>query len=308
MKSILAFLLSAVMSLPAWSTSREHISIITPYTPGHSGTAAMHKIIEEANQAQKKYHFALDSRPGGNQSIALNLISQSPQTQVAIIAASFVDNFQSGLVRRELYVPLWSLGDACWAVYSLGGTSGNVNSLRGVREITAGSAAIGNATHLTSLVIGEKLNIAVRFVAFKSANEALINMTGNNGVTFTIDRAENYEAFRPKNDKLTLVAMSCPQRHPAYPEIPTLREQGFDTPYVFNTVMAHREMDVKKQAEISEILHSATKTVGAAWILKNSGFVPPQFKNITAKQHLDNSVDLLIKLRSKYSKDIAGDK
>ncbi len=308
MKSVLVFLVSAMLSWSAWSGPREHISIVTPYTPGHSGTAAMHKIIEEANQAQKKYHFVLESRPGGNQSIALNHINQSPQNQLAIIAASFVDNFQSGLVRRDLYVPVWSLGDACWAVYGLGGQHGNINSLRSAREITAGSAAIGNATHLTSLVIGEKFNIPVRFVAFKSANEALINMIGNNGVTFTIDRAENYDTFRSKNERLTLLAMSCPQRHPVYPEIPTLREQGFDTPYVFNTVVAHKDMDANKQVEIGEILHSATKTVGPAWILQSSGFVPPQFKAITAKQHLDKSVDLLIKLRSKYSKDLASDK
>lgn len=306
MKKIAVICLGMLIS---WSCmAREYISIQTPYGPGHSGTAAMHKIIDQANSAQQKYHFVLESRPGGNQSIALNHINQSPQNNLAIIAASFVDNFQNGMVRRDLYVPVWSLGDACWAVFNLGGVSGSVLSLRGSDEIIAGSAAVGNATHLTSLIIGERLRIPVRFVAFRSANEALINMVGNNGVTFTIDRAENFDSFRAKNDRLTMLAMSCPQRHPAYPDIPTLQEQGFETPFVFNTVVAHRDMDAKKQADIATIMHAAAQTIGAAWILKSSGFVPPQFKGVTARQHLDTSVNLLITLRAKYSKEISADK
>lgn len=288
--------------------AREHISIQTPYGPGHSGTTAMYRIIEQANSSQNRYQFVLESRPGGNQSIALNHINQSPQNTLAIIAASFVDNFQNGMVRRDLYVPVWSLGDACWAVFNLGGVSGSVLSLRGSDEIIAGSVAVGNATHLTSLIIGERLRIPVRFVAFRSANEALINLVGNNGVTFTIDRAENFDSFRPKNDRLTMLAMSCPQRHPAYPDIPTLQEQGFETPFVFNTVVAHRDMDAKKQADIATIMHAAAQTIGAAWIVKSSGFVPPQFKGVTARQHLDTSVSLLITLRTKYSKEISADK
>lgn len=305
MKKLLVIILSC-FSLSAFA--KETITIQTPYGPSHSGNAAMIRIIEEANTAQKKYTFVLESRPGGNQSIALNHINQSPQNQVAIIAASFVENFQTGTVRRELYNPLWSLGDACWAVYSTQGAQGSVNSLRGNKEIVSSSVGIGNATHLTSLVVGERLGIPVRYIVYKSSNESLINMVGNNGVTFTVDRAENFETFKPKNDKLAILAMSCPQRHPAYPEIRTLREQGFETPYVFNTVMAHRDMDPMKQAEIAEILTVATRTVGADQILKMSGFVPPQFKGQTAKQHLDTSIELISKLRAKYAKEIAADK
>lgn len=306
MKKILILLL---VTFSTTVYAKEIISIQTPYGPSHAGNAAMMKIIDEANKVQNKYTFILENRPGGNQSIALNHINKSPNTQLAIIAASFVENFQTGQVKRELYNPIWSLGDACWAVYSLNGKQGSVDSLRGsTNEITAGSVAIGNATHLTSLVIGERLSIPIRFVVFKSSNESLVNMVGNNGVTFTTDRAENFETFKPKNDKLVILAMTCPQRHPAYPEIRTLKEQGYDTPFVFNTLVAHRDMNKTKQDEIANIFTSATNTVGKQWILQNSGFVPPQFSNVTAKQHLDNSINLMIKLRAKYAKDIATDK
>ena len=305
MKILIASLLVA-LSLSV--SAKELISIQNPYGPSHSGNAAMLKILDEANAAQKKYNFVLENRPGGNQSIALNYINQAPQSQLAIIAASFVENYQTGLVNKDLYVPVWSLGDACWAVFSTQGTQGNVSSLRGNKEIVSSSVGLGNATHLTSLVIGERLGIPVRYIVYKSANESLINMVGNNGVTFTVDRAENFETFKPKNDKLAIIAMSCPQRHPAYPDIRTLREQGYEHPYVFNTLMAHKDMNSKKQAEIAEILTSATKTVGADQILKMSGFVPPQFKGQTAQQHLDASVDLVAKLRAKYAKQIASDK
>jgi tripartite-type tricarboxylate transporter receptor subunit TctC len=302
------FIASLLVAISLSATAKELIGIQNPYGPTHSGNAATMKILDEANIAQKKYNFVLENRPGGNQSIALNYINQAPQSQLAIIAASFVENYQTGLVNKDLYVPVWSLGDACWAVFSTQGTQGNVNSLRGNKEIVSSSVGLGNATHLTSLVVGERLGIPVRYIVFKSANESLLNMVGNNGVTFTVDRAENFETFKPKNNKLAIIAMSCPQRHPAYPEIRTLREQGYEHPYVFNIVMAHRDMDAKKRAEIAEILTAAARAVSAEQILKMSGFVPPQFKGQTAQQHLDASVNLVSKLRAKYAKEIAADK
>lgn len=302
MKKLLAVLLSITALTAAAS---ETILIQNPYGPSHSGNSALMRVTTVANEAQKKYTFILEPRPGANQSIALNHINQYPQTEIAVIAASFVENSQNGLVNGQNYVPLWSLGDACWAAFSIKGTMGSIASMRGTGEIVASSVGIGNATHLTSLVIGEKLGLPVRYVVHRSSNEALINMAGNNGVTFTVDRAENYENFKDRNPNLTIVGMSCPHRHPAYPTIKTLKEQGIESPYVFNTVVAHKDMDQQKRREIAAILTQSAEKIGKQWILENTGFVPPQFSGQTAQQHLDQSVALISKLRTKYAKEIS---
>ena len=86
------------------SAVAQTIRIQTPYTASHSGTPAMYRIIETANKIQKNYTFVLEFKPGGNQVIAVKQIDQDPQNNLAIIAASFVENTEIGQLKLEDYV------------------------------------------------------------------------------------------------------------------------------------------------------------------------------------------------------------
>ena len=61
--------LLATVSMSAYSA--ETISIASPYAANHSGTAAMYRIIEQANRDQSRYNFILEFKPGGEQIIAV---------------------------------------------------------------------------------------------------------------------------------------------------------------------------------------------------------------------------------------------
>lgn len=295
--------IAMLISAPVWSA--ELIKIQTPYTASHSGTPGMLRIIEQANKSQSDYTFILEFKPGGNQVIAVKQMDTSPNNNLAIIAASFVENVETGQLKQNDYVPVYSLGDACWTVLSTAtdGTNG-VASLKNTPELIVGTVGFGNATHLTSLLIGEKFNIPVKLVPFKSNYDAVVNMVGNNGVNFGIDKPEAYENFKDKNKDMRMLAVSCSKRFAEYPDVLTLKEQGIDAPSVLNIVVANQSMPEQKRNRLGSILGQATQDIGEAEIKKISGFVPPQFINITAQQHFDQSLSLIKQLRKKFNSEI----
>ncbi len=291
MKKIL-FVLSMLASSVSYAA--ETIKIYSPYSPGHSATPALFKVVDEANNMQSVYKFIVEFKPGGNQMIAVRSLDEN---SLAIIAPAYVENVESGKLKESDYKPVHAFGDACWAVITN-------KPLAGQKEFTVGGVGFGNAAHLTSLALGDKYNFNVRYVVFKSNNDALINMTGNNGVELVIDKYESYEGLKTKNPKLQMVAASCPTRLPQEPKIKTLKEIGIDAPYIFNITMAHSSMPEARRKSISVILHSATEKVGEKEIYNLSAMRPPQFSGISVDDFYTNSVKQVRRLQQKYKQQI----
>jgi tripartite-type tricarboxylate transporter receptor subunit TctC len=284
MKQTILSCIFLIASTFAWAT--ENIVVMSPYSASHSGTPAMFKIINEANSQQKDYNFILEFRPGGEQIIAVNALKEQPNSRLAIIAPKFVEHVKAGRLSKNDYIPIHALGDACWAVITnVGNSQQGVASLAQVREIVVGSVGIGNATHLTALQIGSRYNVPVQFIPFKSNNDALMSIIGGHGVNFGLERARIVEQFKEKNSNLKILGMSCPVRHPEYPDIPTLVEQKIQTPYVFNIIVAHTSMPDAKRRRLGEILNTATKSVGSKEIFKLSDMTPPVFSGQSVEDY-----------------------
>jgi hypothetical protein len=291
--------LIAVFLISFTASATVPIKIYSPYSPGHSATPAMLKIINEANISQNIYKFSLEFKPGGNQIIAVK--SLDPQNSLAIIAPAFVENVVSGQLNKQDYVPVYALGDACWAVITN-------KLLKAQQEFVVGGVGYGNAAHLTALALGEKHKFSVRYIVFKSNNDALVNMAGDNGIEFVIDRFEGYSNLKSKNPKLTMIAASCPTRLPQAPNVPTLKELGVNAPYIFNIIIAHRDMPRGRQVAIAKILEAATDRIGDTEIYKLSAVRPPQFDRISAEQFYNKSISTVKNLQNKYKTQIEQDK
>jgi tripartite-type tricarboxylate transporter receptor subunit TctC len=197
------------------------------------------------------------------------------------------------LLNEKDYVPIHALGTACWAVV--------VNkSLKGQQEFVVGGVGIGNAAHLTGLAFGDKYKFDVRYILFKSNYDALVNMAGDNGVEFVIDKYEGYQSLRTRNPKMTMIAASCPTRLAQEPKVKTLKELGINAPYIFNITMAHKDMNTVRRQAIGAILSNATKKVGAEEIYRLSAMRPPVFDNITVEDFYNQSIQGVQKLQIKY--------
>ncbi len=301
MKLILTLFLS-ILSLTSYA--REVISIQSPYTPTHSGYAPMLKIIDEANLIQKKYRFIMESKPGGEQVIAIRQMEEHPETRLAIVAAKYVEHLASGKVKREDHVPIHALGDACWAVLtSVGDEKQGLSSLKNYKELTVGGPGIGNATHLTSLQLGEVYKFKARYIAFKSSYDALLLMAADGSINMVLEKPESYEQFKDRAPHIKMLAMSCPHRHQNYPKVKTLAEYGVTAPYVFNATIAHKNMPVEKRQEISTILDQATRNAGEEYI-KSTSWSSPVFSKTPIELYFNNSVQSVDKLLKKHEQAI----
>lgn len=297
-------LIASLMFLPMTAFATETIAIYSPYSPSHSGTPATQKIIEVANNSQADFKFVLEFKPGGQQLIAVKELDRNQENSLSVIAPKFVEHLKSEKISKNDYVPVFALGDACWAVISnLGKTEDGVASLKGVKDVVVGGVGIGNAAHLTSLQLAEKYGFNARYVTFKSNFDALVLMVGKGEVNMVLERYSSYLQFKDKAN-LTVLAASCPSRLPQAPNVKTLKEQGVDAPFVFNIFIAHKNMDVKKRRQIQAALESAAKTVGETEILRLSDMKPPMFSSISINDYYESSLDTVSKLLDKHSKSV----
>lgn len=287
------YILTALIAVSAQAV--ETIKIYSPYSPGHSGTPALFRVIEAANENQNIYKFVPEFKPGGNQIIAVKALDAN---SLAIIAPAYVENVLSGKLDERDYIPVHAFGNACWAVITN-------KPLAQQSEFVVGGVGLGNATHLTALALGEKFNFDVRYIIFKSNFDGLVNMAGNNGVEFVIDKYESYESLHTKNNKLRMVAASCPVRLPQAPQVKTLKEMGIDAPYIFNITIAHKDMPLARRIAISKILNDATIQVGLHEIYRLSAMHPPIFDGVTAEQFYHQSVSQVKKMQTKFDHKIA---
>lgn len=284
----------------------ENIFIQSPYSASHSGTPALFKIIEAANESQDKYKFNLEFKPGGQQIIAVKAMDDKPEERLAIIAPKYVEHTISGKLNKDNYVPIHALGDACWAVISnKGDAAKGVASLKGETKLNVGGVGIGNATHLTSLQMGSTLGFEVNYVVFKSNYDGLILMAGDGSINMVLERVNNFKQIKEKNPDIKVLAMSCPSRHSDMPEVATLKEQNIEAPYVFNITVASVKMPEAKRKELGDILNKATVKVGEKEIQKLSDMKPPVFYSKSAEEYYNDSISTVAKLLEKYKDTIS---
>jgi tripartite-type tricarboxylate transporter receptor subunit TctC len=279
----------------------ENIVIASPYSPSHSGTPAMFRIIDEANKSQSKYNFILEFKPGGEQIIAINYLDQAPKSRLAIIAPKFVEHVLSAKLKQEDYVPIHALGDACWAVISnIGNAQQGISSLNGIKELIVGGVGVGNAAHITSLELAEKFNFKVTYIPFRSNFDALVLLFSDQSINLVLERVHSYNQYKEKNNKVSVLAMNCPTRHPEMPNTKTLYEQGIEAPYIFNITVAHKNMPVAKRNEIENLLNIATLKVGRDEIYKLSDMVPPVFNNLSTRDYYTDRFNFMHKMLKKH--------
>lgn len=301
MKKLLTVLTLFCASL---AHAQEIITVYTPYSASHGGNAAFQRVLDKANESQSQYRFQFELKPGAQGLIALNSAAEHPANRLAIINAAFVELVEKQQVAEAEWAPVHAIGEACWAVIALGGNeSQGIPSLKSLDEITVGTVGVGNVTHLTALAIGEKVNVPVRLVLFKSNYDALVNLVGNHGVNFAIERYAVIDQFKEKNPNIKVVGMSCPKRYAAR-HVATLKEQGVNLPGVINIVMAHTQMPSKKKTDLGIILDQATKDVGLDEIQQLSDMRSPIFDKVSTEQFYQSRISALKSLRKRFAKQI----
>jgi len=283
MTKIKSFMLALLFSVPVWASNI--VTVRSPYDHNHAGNAALHAIFAQANNTQSDFKFILSQNPGGQGLVAINQVA--PQSDLALIHPSFVQNAVSGSINLDDWIPVAALGDACFLVISQNGspTDGIKSLAKHKQPMLVGVVGLGSATHLMYLEIGDKLKLNLQPMLFKSAGEAGVTMVAQDELVSTVVNHAQFSVIKANKNKIEPIAAFCPLRHPQYPNIKTISEQGIQAPLVFNILVANKSMPAGRRETLTKILDSAIKQVGKDQIFSLSNFISPHNSNITIQEY-----------------------
>lgn len=301
------FILAVLLSMTSTVWAKETITVQFSANATQPNSVPYLKMLEVANQMQTKYDFQLEFKPGANGVLALRAMDQQPENRLATVAPAFVENARTGQINESDYAVVTTQGDACWAIITnVGDTNKGLESLKGQKEITVGGTGYGNAAHLTALIIGEKYGFNVRYIVYKANFDALVNMAAGEKINFVLERPSNYKQMKEKNPNLQILGINCANRSPLFPNVKTVREQGFTTPTIFMSTVANVKMPESKRREIAQILDNAQEKLGAAYLLETADMNPPQFNRpkISTQEFFNTRVSQMKDLTGRYQAKI----
>jgi len=94
------------------------------------------------------------------------------------------------------------------------------------------SAAIGTTSHLSCVMLGQRLGIDLLHIPFKGAAGNMLGLLQGD-VFFTIENIPTFAAL-VKEGRLRLLAVSTAERSPNFPDVPTIQESGIENFDVFS--------------------------------------------------------------------------
>lgn len=169
MKKILAILLYA-FALTASAT--ETVTIVYSWSAGDQAANYYRKLVEVANQQQKKYNFVVDYKPGAGGTVAANHVLNTPNEIQATSSAFYIralmySNESYDLNKYQSLLPI------CFAPFSISSSKyQSWNEVPVDKPLTIGISGLGTTTHLTALQIQAKYP-NIKIVPFKSTSDAV---------------------------------------------------------------------------------------------------------------------------------------
>jgi len=182
------------------------------------------------------YPVVVANKVGGGGAVATNYVAERKDDHILfpIPSTTFVGVFLKAKVQatRQDFVPLAMLGEdvQVFAVQEKSPYKTLKDFVASAKEkpkkVISAFGSVGGTGHLIAFMFAQKAGIELTYLSHKSGNDAVISLLGGRGDLCTENPSEMIQHVRAK--KLRLIAIGSAERHPALPDVPTLKEQGFD--------------------------------------------------------------------------------
>jgi tripartite-type tricarboxylate transporter receptor subunit TctC len=210
------------------------VHLVVPYTPG-TGADILARLIGAKLQERWKTAVITDNRPGATGNIGAEAVAKSPPDGYSVLfaATSFAAN---PALTRTPYDPEKSFAPvALVATSSLAVLVNPDLPARSMRELIAlakvqpgklhyGSPGSGGVQHLAMELIKLESGIDIVHVPYKGLGGALSDTIAGH-VQATVAALQS-AAPHVHSGKLRMLAVLSAARAPAFPDVPTLKEQG----------------------------------------------------------------------------------
>ncbi|MFM7568850.1 MAG: tripartite tricarboxylate transporter substrate binding protein [Betaproteobacteria bacterium] len=218
--------------------SDKPLRIVVPFAPG-AGTDAVARLIAPALAQSLNRPVVVENRAGASGAIGSRLVAQSPPDGLTILLVASPFTTVAAVNSRAGYDPvadfapigLIASGPLLWA----GSVQSEARSLddwiRRARErpgtVLYGSAGAGGINHLMLELLNAQTGAQIVHVPYRGTAPAVVDLVGGqiHLLTGTIP------ALLPhlREGRIRALAVSTSARTPSLPDVPGMRESGFDT-------------------------------------------------------------------------------
>ena len=239
MRSILFALLMAASLAQAQDAAypSRAVKIVVPFAPGGS-TDITARLVGEKLQAKWGQPVIIENHPGAGGNVGSDIVAKAkPDGYTLLVGVTGSHAINISLMRSMPYHPLKDFEPLTLATIFPNAIVVNAKvPANTLPELIAllkanptaysyGSDGNGTASHLTMELLKSKAGVKITHVPYKGGGPMVTDLIGGQiqvGITGLPAVQQHVKA-----GTLKLIAITTPQRMPAYPTFPTIAEQGF---------------------------------------------------------------------------------
>lgn len=256
---------TAALTASAQDYPNKPVKLVAPYPPG-GGVDLSARIMADALSTHLGQQVVVENRPGATGTIGTDYVAKATPDGYTLLWTStdsitIVPALRSGMSYR---IPddLTIIGK----IAETGMTFAVSTKLpvKDIKELVAyakanpgkvrfGSTGVGGTPHLASLLFEKSAGIKLTHVPYKGVAPSLADLLGGH-IEFSLVTPITMQPYLG-TDKVRIIGITAPQRHPMVPDAPTAKEAGF--PEATATVWYGLFGPAKLPAPVAERLRKA---------------------------------------------------
>lgn len=243
------------------------VELVNPY-PAGSGIDLLLRVLADGMSFQFKRSFIVSNRTGAAGAIGVSYVARSaPDGHTLLFAPALVRSVIPIMQQNVGYAP-GSIVPICQAFENqMSLVVGKDSPLTNVHElveaararpgsVTFASTPPGTITHLAIAALGEAAQVKFNHAPFRGDSELMGQLIGGH-LDFGSVTLSSAAAAGPS---IRVLAVFAEQRNPSLPDVPTVKEQGYDVaPTSFGGLFAP---SATPEATLSKLASSCKLVVG----------------------------------------------
>ena len=220
----------------AWPSGA--IRLVVPFAPGGS-TDLTARLVADGLAQRLGVPVVVENRPGGGATTGSQMVAEAAPDGNTLVMSNIASHAISPALYRNIrYDPVRSFthiamvitNPSVWVVNPRSEIATLADLVRVAKARRGGldmaSSGAGSSNHLLLVRFCDLAGIEHTHIPFRGAGPAMTAVIGGQ-VPMMSDSLPS-AAGHVRAGSVRAIAMSSAQRHPAFPDVPTFREQGFD--------------------------------------------------------------------------------
>ncbi|MBR0660343.1 Bug family tripartite tricarboxylate transporter substrate binding protein [Neoroseomonas oryzicola] len=234
--TIPALLTARAATAQAWPA--QPIRLVVPFAPGGT-TDLVARLVAAGLQERLGVSVIVENRAGAGATVGSEIVARSAPDGYTLVMSNIASHGISpsvyrGRVRYDAvtdfsHIALVITNPTVWVanpragIRTLQDAAARAKSPSGLDVATSGA---GSSNHLMVVRMGQLIGKELNHIPFRGAGPAMQAVIAGQ-VPMMSDSLPS-AASHIRQGSVIAVAMASAQRHPAFPDVPTFREQGFD--------------------------------------------------------------------------------